>query len=226
LRIRGATIFGVSTTLRCSECFGSKIPQPEALTRQFLLCLKAGGTDSRPYRELADHYESHGQRFNAMLCLLSALAIDPGDEQALHRASALYAAGILKPTAFQATEPESCMVSVILATQNRPDTLPECVESVLCQTLGDFEVLVINDGGPKEIEALVNQFRSPRGPLLLEGARGHRTAMNLGLKIARGKYIAYLDDDDVYFPTTWKRWLPPQKETTRSLSAPEIMVAR
>jgi hypothetical protein len=90
---------------------------------------------------------------------------------------------------------------VILATYNRPDLLRHAIASVLDQTFQDFELLVVNDGGAREARSIVESFDSSKIRYFYkEEQGGHRSALNVGLRAARGKYIAYLDDDDVYFP--------------------------
>ncbi len=93
------------------------------------------------------------------------------------------------------------LVSVILPTYNRPDMLKEALGSILSQTYKNIEIIVINDAGENvsEIIKLVNG----EGKIVYlqhKENRGLAAVRNTGLKAARGKYIAYLDDDDVYYP--------------------------
>ena len=93
------------------------------------------------------------------------------------------------------------LVSVVIPTFNRPKFLKKCVESVLSQTYREFEVLVINDGG-EEVEQLVTYLgnHATLRHLSHDTNRGPGAAKNTGIRAARGKYIAYLDDDDIYYP--------------------------
>ena len=93
-------------------------------------------------------------------------------------------------------------VTVIVPTHNRAHLLPRALESILNQTYQDFEIIVINDGGAP-IDAVLATFNKPREKLVLmthSRSRGAAAARNTGLRAARGKYIAYLDDDDIYLP--------------------------
>ena len=91
------------------------------------------------------------------------------------------------------------LVSVIIPTM-RPDTLPRAILSVLKQTYRNFEILVVNDGG-EDSRALTESFKDARVRYFRhETNLGVSAARNTGLRNARGKYIAYLDDDDYYFP--------------------------
>lgn len=93
-------------------------------------------------------------------------------------------------------------VSVLLRTRNRPWYLRQALEGLAAQTLRDFEALVINDGGEDvadllaEFEGLVEIRYFHHQP-----GRGRCAALNRGLDEARGTYVAYLDDDDLYHPT-------------------------
>jgi glycosyltransferase involved in cell wall biosynthesis len=93
------------------------------------------------------------------------------------------------------------LVSVIVPTYNRPDTLEECLESINRQTYSSLEVLVVNDGG-QEVEEIISKFNKEGNIRYIRHStnRGPAAAKNSGIRAARGKYIAYLDDDDIYYP--------------------------
>jgi glycosyltransferase involved in cell wall biosynthesis len=94
-----------------------------------------------------------------------------------------------------------CRISIIMRTYNRRGYIREAIESVLAQTLKDFELLVINDGGDDEIREIVDSFNSTKIRYYrLHKNQGPSGALNEGILRARGEYIAYLDDDDVYYP--------------------------
>ena len=92
-------------------------------------------------------------------------------------------------------------ISVIIPTLNRPDLLEVALRSVLDQTLQDFEVVVVNDAGSPVTETLRRLGHPPR-VRCLENPRplGHSGARNVALRAARGRYVAYLDDDDTFHP--------------------------
>lgn len=83
--------------------------------------------------------------------------------------------------------------SVIIPTRDRPDFLGEAVASVLAQSVIDFEVLIVNDGNGQ-----ISLPLDPRIRILHNYQRGPVPARNLGVSEARGDYIAFLDDDDVW----------------------------
>ena len=93
------------------------------------------------------------------------------------------------------------LVSVIMPTHNRPQQLQRAVASILGQTYQDFEIIVINDAGCDVESELVGLNVAGRISYVRHAVnRGLAAARNTGLKLARGKYIAYLDDDDRYLP--------------------------
>jgi glycosyltransferase involved in cell wall biosynthesis len=92
-------------------------------------------------------------------------------------------------------------VSVILRTRNRPDYLEQALEGLAGQTLHDFEALVINDGGEDVADLLATfEGRVEVRYFHHQPGRGRCAAANRGLAEARGLFIAYLDDDDLYHP--------------------------
>jgi glycosyltransferase involved in cell wall biosynthesis len=101
---------------------------------------------------------------------------------------------------------------------NRQAYLAEALDSVLAQTFTDFELLVVLDGVPPEVEAIVQAYRDPRIRLLrLPVNLGISAARNTGLAAARAPYIAYMDSDDVALPHRLERqhaWLEAHPEVT------------
>ena len=92
-------------------------------------------------------------------------------------------------------------VSVIVRTKDRPSLLKECLDSINAQTYRDIEVILVNDGGVdvgpilKDALQSVNfQYKCHKDNI------GKAKALNTGLKCASGKYITYLDDDDIIYP--------------------------
>jgi len=96
---------------------------------------------------------------------------------------------------------ESPLVSIIVRTRNRPQLLRECLGSIVSQTHQNIEVVLVNDGG-ESVEHVLAEF-SPFlriSPVVHSEPIGRPEALNAGIKQAKGEFIAYLDDDDVYYP--------------------------
>jgi O-antigen biosynthesis protein len=93
------------------------------------------------------------------------------------------------------------IVSVIVPTFDRPAMLRECLRSIAQQTYGNIEIVIVNDGGAS-VREMVSSLELGRDVLFIdhEVRKGPAAARNNGIKAAKGEYIAYLDDDDVYYP--------------------------
>jgi glycosyltransferase involved in cell wall biosynthesis len=91
------------------------------------------------------------------------------------------------------------LFSIILTTYNRPGLLRDALVSLGDQTLRDFEVILVNDHGDP-VEPLLVEFDFPITYLYQGRNQGLSAARNAGLKLARGRYVSYLDDDDIYLP--------------------------
>ncbi|MGE5402771.1 MAG: glycosyltransferase [Ignavibacteriales bacterium] len=92
------------------------------------------------------------------------------------------------------------LVSVIIPTFNRPGYLKECIQSVISQNYKNLEIIIINDAGC-DIQDTVRELSDDRIRYFNhEVNKGLAAARNTGIKNANGKYIAYLDDDDIYYP--------------------------
>jgi len=93
------------------------------------------------------------------------------------------------------------LVSVILPTFNRVKSLQVALKSILQQTYENFEVIVVNDGGIDVAEIVSSVNGQNNVHYVRHGSnQGLAAARNSGIGVARGKYIAYLDDDDWYYP--------------------------
>src|SRR5262245_61519300 len=88
-------------------------------------------------------------------------------------------------------------VSVIIPTYNRWPLVGESIESVLAQTYADFELIVIDDGSTDGTVQKLAKFGS-RLQVLTQSNRGVSAARNVGVCQARGRYLAFLDSDDLW----------------------------
>ncbi len=90
-------------------------------------------------------------------------------------------------------------VSVLTPTYNRPDYLKEAIESVLKQDFSAWEMLIMNDGGI-DVREVVESFNDKRIRYFHRPEnQGKASCLNYLLKRAAGEYIAYLDDDDIWY---------------------------
>ncbi|MGA9333582.1 MAG: glycosyltransferase family A protein, partial [Rudaea sp.] len=91
--------------------------------------------------------------------------------------------------------------SIIMPTRNRGALVVDAVQSVVAQTFGDWELLIVDDGGSDDTAERLRPFLSdPRIRLEHREHRGPSAARNAALELARAPLIAYLDSDNIWFP--------------------------
>lgn len=92
-------------------------------------------------------------------------------------------------------------ISVILPVYNTGSILQETIDSVLKQTFQDFELIIINDGSSDAVTLdILNKQQDKRIRVINQHNQGVAAARNRGLQEAVGKYIAFLDHDDIFMP--------------------------
>ncbi|MBR5130589.1 MAG: glycosyltransferase family 2 protein [Alphaproteobacteria bacterium] len=104
------------------------------------------------------------------------------------------------------------LISVIMSTYGRSSSdnnlLSNSIESILNQTETDFEFIIINDGSSDDTDNVLNYFskKDPRIKILKNSTnKGLPYSLNKGLEIAKGKYIARMDDDDWSYPSRFQK---------------------
>lgn len=95
---------------------------------------------------------------------------------------------------------EPPLFSVVVPTYNRRDTIVAAVESALQQTVRDIELIVVDDGSTDDTLGLLAAIPDPRLRVIVQANAGAAAARNRGIEEARGKYVAFLDSDDRFFP--------------------------
>ena len=89
------------------------------------------------------------------------------------------------------------LVSIIIPTYNRAKLLPVAIQSVLDQTYKNVEIVVIDDGSTDDTSQVLASFKD-KIVYLKSGHKGTAHARNIGMKAAKGDYLAFLDSDDFY----------------------------
>ena len=100
------------------------------------------------------------------------------------------------------------MVSVVIPSKNRPELVGRAVRSALKQTCQRIEVIVVIDGPDQRAVQTLAKINDPRLRVVgLEASVGAQEARNIGVRMARGPWVAFLDDDDEWLPTKLARQL-------------------
>ncbi|MCX7745002.1 MAG: glycosyltransferase family 2 protein [Flavobacteriales bacterium] len=100
------------------------------------------------------------------------------------------------------------LISVILPCFNAESLIDQAVQSILNQTLSCFELIVVDDASSDSTLKVVRAFQDSRIKVIqLQTNQGYPSAINVGISIAKGKYIARMDADDVCLPTRFEEQL-------------------
>lgn len=99
-------------------------------------------------------------------------------------------------------------ISVLMPVYNGELFLDEAIKSVLNQTMGDFELLAIDDGSTDRTEDIIRSFDDNRIRYIKNETNSRLIkTLNRGIEISRGEYIARMDADDISFPQRFQRQL-------------------
>lgn len=90
--------------------------------------------------------------------------------------------------------------SVVIPVYNRAAELRSAIQSVRAQTFQDFEVIVVDDGSRDNPRDVIDAFHDPRLRYIRQTNAGGGAARNRGIDETRGRFVAFLDSDDVYLP--------------------------
>jgi glycosyltransferase involved in cell wall biosynthesis len=99
------------------------------------------------------------------------------------------------------TQSAAATVSVVIPLYNKGRYIERALASVLNQTCPALEIIVVDDGSTDDGPERVKNHNDSRIILIRQDNRGPGSARNAGLRIAKGKYIAFLDADDEWYPS-------------------------
>lgn len=107
---------------------------------------------------------------------------------------------LIDPLPHSSTSESTPLVSVILPSYNAAAYLSKAIESILAQSYCHLELIIINDGSSDSTAALIAQYTDPRIVVIDQPNLGLPKALNAGIQVAKGKYLARQDADDVSLP--------------------------
>lgn len=110
------------------------------------------------------------------------------------------------------------IVSVVIPTRNRPTSLGRAVQSVLDQTYGNLEVIVVDDASDPPVGPMLAEFGDSR-ILYMRGSerKGASASRNAGIETAKGQFVSFLDDDDRYYKTKIAEQMQVFERCSRSI---------
>lgn len=107
------------------------------------------------------------------------------------------------------------LVTVIIPSYNHADFIGQAIDSVAGQTYKNIELIIIDDGSrdgsPSVIEDVIKKYKSISMQLLVQENSGAHKAINRGILLAKGEYIAILNSDDYYYPNRIERLISKAK---------------
>ena len=105
------------------------------------------------------------------------------------------------------SEREDVLVSVVIPTYSRSDTLERALNGILKQTYQNLDIIVVDDNPPDSVyrlfvQQIIKKYASDQRIRYIQNPQnlGGAGARNVGIEAAKGEYIAFLDDDDEYYP--------------------------
>jgi glycosyltransferase involved in cell wall biosynthesis len=106
-------------------------------------------------------------------------------------------------------------ISVITVVRNGASVIADCIDSVLAQSIEDLEYIIIDGASTDGTLEIIRRYGDAISVCISEPDRGLYDAMNKGLRLARGRYVHFLNADDCYVaPDTLSRLLPQLDEST------------
>lgn len=105
------------------------------------------------------------------------------------------------------------LISVVMSVYNEENYLQEAIDSILKQTVQDFELIVVDDCSTDRTRDILREYQDPRIRVVWnEENRGLTANLNLAVSLAKGQYIARMDGDDLSHPNRFERQLRYLKE--------------
>lgn len=106
-------------------------------------------------------------------------------------------------------ETKKPQLSIIVPVYNAKDYLDECISSILSQTFGDFELILVDDGSTDGSGEICDRYaeRDKRVRIYHQKNQGQAVARNFAISIARGEYLGFVDSDDWIEPEMYEKML-------------------
>jgi glycosyltransferase involved in cell wall biosynthesis len=103
------------------------------------------------------------------------------------------------------TMPNGPLISVLFPVYNGGVYLEDAVQSILCQTYENIELIIINDGSFDNSVSIIQKFKDHRIQLYNQTNQGLAATLNRAIKLAKGEFLARQDADDISFPERFEK---------------------
>lgn len=105
------------------------------------------------------------------------------------------------------------LISIVIATWNAEATLRTCLDSIVPQLTDEVELVIIDGGSKDATNSIIKSYGDKIAYTISEKDKGIYDAWNKGIKVAQGKWIAFVGADDMLYPDALKKYLTVLKET-------------
>lgn len=116
------------------------------------------------------------------------------------------------------------MISVVMPTYNQAAFLKRAIDSILAQTVQDFELIVVDDGSTDNTAEILTEYDDPRMQVWHKPNGGTGTALNMGFQWARGEYETWFASDNLMYPENLENLLAGIGDADLVYSDCEILV--
>lgn len=119
----------------------------------------------------------------------------------------------------------SDLISIIIPIYNRQSVIEECIRSVESQSYQNYEVILVDDGSSDETVSICQTLAAQNSKIKLTEAMhgGVSAARNLGIELASGDYLFFLDSDDVIHPLLLENLLNSMKDSNAEIGGTEVL---
>lgn len=116
------------------------------------------------------------------------------------------------------------LISVVMAVYNGETYLQSAIDSILCQTYENFELVIVNDGSIDRTKEILDSISDNRVKIIhLQKNQGAANALNIGIDHAKGEYIAVHDADDISEPTRLEEQVQYLKSNPESIGVASLI---
>lgn len=112
-------------------------------------------------------------------------------------------------------------LSIIIPVFQAENYLKSCIDSVLSQSFTDFELLLIDDGSTDQSGRICDYYenKDKRIKVIHQDNRGQSAARNIGINLSTGKYIGFVDNDDIVYPSMFEILIKNMEENDSDISS-------